>query len=151
MVTAVTLIAAAVLLYSAWPKPHEKECTENWGGESPLVVFGPQAKIMVTLDNFTLSWNVKTVYCQGLESFSAWKGAFLRDGQVLSPPRTLVENTIIPLGANVNLIVTDGDGNGKLTPGDTFFFYGMPMDHNWRFSLVWGADGSEIQSASWAT
>lgn len=136
MVVVVVIVAIiAVALIAGW-----------FGGSSkPTVSFSS-----VTTGGFgqnrTAIWVVTSVSQQN--SFSSYKVVLDRDATALGAAQTLVVNSILSLGANVNLIVIDTDTNGKLSVGDGFLAYGMTPGHSWNFRLLW-SDGSWIQSAEW--
>ncbi len=118
----------------------------------PVVTFASISKAGAPPSNNTVSFSVAGA-SEPISAFSSFKVQITKDGAPLSATaQTLYANQIITFGSStVRLIVRDLAGEGKLTGGDMFSIYGMGESHNWKFSLIWAADGSEIQSASWQT
>jgi hypothetical protein len=65
-------------------------------------------------------------------------------------PMTLQAGGIMYFGSNVSLIFTDIGGDGQLSSGDGFLFYGMGSG-SWALRLICGPDVLLIHSLSWDT
>ncbi len=118
----------------------------------PVVTFTSITKGGTPPNNHTASWTVAGA-SEPISYFSSFKVQITRDGSPLvGIAQTIRSNQIMTFGSStVELIVHDLAGEGRLTGGDTFLVYGMTETHNWKLSLIWSADGSEIGARSWAT
>ena len=133
----IVIIVLAVLWYAySASKP-----TEN----KPTISFG-DTTAGGNLDNVSATWDVPSLSRD--EGYSSYKASMYEDGTALGPVQTLAPNATISFTLNVTLIVTDEEGDGKLTAGDEFTVYGLTGMHSWRFALLW-SDGSEICSQTW--
>jgi len=101
-------------------------------------------------DNRTGNLIVVNVECPFNVGFDSYEVSIIMNGTSLGQI-TIAESTIMSFGPNVRLIVNDIDGSGKLSAGDKFLIYGMGELHHWVFNLIWAADGSWLNQASWYT
>lgn len=123
---------------------------DGGGATRPVVIFQAPAK-GGGASNYTTNISIAAA-SDPISTFSSFKGQVARDGVPLAPGgRMLHTGTLIAFGPNVTSMVGDLNGDGRLNPGDSFLIYGMTGVHAWRFSLIWGVDGSEIVSSTWST
>ena len=142
LMVAITVVLAAVLYVMV------SMFTNIQPETRPVVTFGPIKTEAPSLDNATASWELAGI-SKGDTLFSSYKVVILMDDAPLTTAQKLQQNTIIPSGGTVRLIVRDLGGEGYLSIGDRFLVYGMGPGHSWTFSLIWGNDNSEIQDQSW--
>lgn len=150
VVVEVIVVMAALTWYIAQLSPAEEECTCHGDPCIPLTFSSAYAS-GTPPSNHTASWMVAYISCPFISSFASFKAATFMNWTPLGSLTTIVANATLSFGTEVKVMVTDTDGNGKLTAGDRFFIYGMSEPRIWRFSLIWAADGSEIEAASWST
>jgi len=139
-----TVVVAAVLYIMV------SDIVDGVGSARPVVTF--QAPVEGGgASNYTATISVAAA-SDPISTFPGFKGQVARDGVPLAPGgRMLYTGTLIAFGPNVTLVVRDLNGDSRLNPGDSFLIYGMTGVHAWSFSLIWGADGSEIVSSTWST
>ncbi len=145
----VVVIVATLAWYLIQLSP-QVECTCP-GDPCVPVAFAPPSKSGTPPGNHTASWAVVHMECPFITSFASFEASIYMNGTPLGALRTIVANTTISFGTDAKLIVTDTDGNGKLTLGDRFLVYGMSEPRIWRFFLIWAVDTSELQEISWST
>jgi len=121
------------------------------GSTKPYLTFSAAISQGGADPNKTASFTVASSG-EPVSPFSSYKVQVLQDSATLATQAvTLTANTILSFGTStVKLKVSDLGGEGKLNAGDIFMVYGMSGSHNYRLSLLWAADGSEIQNAEWA-
>jgi flagellin-like protein len=82
-------------------------------------------------------------------AYSAYKIQVLKDGNPLAATaQTITQNIWITFGT-IKVKVTDVGGEGKLTGGDRFDVVGMTTGSTYVLSLIWAADGAELQTKTW--
>ena len=117
----------------------------------PVITFASLSKGGTPPTNHTATWSLAGA-SEPISVFAAFKVQITKDGSPLvATAQAMAANSKIVFGTTVTLIVRDLAGEGKLTGGDTFLVYGMGEPGSWKFSLIWSADGGELQSASWST
>ncbi len=101
--------------------------------------------------NYTVSWLVAWVQCPYIVSFDSFKISIYMNGTRLTEPKTIFANSTMLFGTDVKVIISDREGNGKLTPADRFLVYGMDGARTWVFNLIWAADESLLWNMGWST
>ena len=147
LMVAITVVLAAVLYVMV-----SGLLGGGTGGTKPVITFNANVPVEGTAPNRTATVTLAGVG-EPVSAFSAFKGQISKDGSTLvTTAVTLASNTVLSFGSTVKVIIRDLAGEGKLTQGDSIFVYsmgGVGFTGTFRFSLIWGNDGSEIQSASW--
>jgi hypothetical protein len=116
----------------------------------PLVTFTAPVKGGGTW-NYTVTFSVAGA-SEPTSTFASFRAQIQMDNTPLvATSQGLVANRIISFGTSVKLVVRDFAGDGNLNGQDSFLIYGMTVGHTWKFSLIWVADGGEVNSSNWST
>ncbi len=98
--------------------------------------------------NYSANWTV-TSASTPLFGIPAYYVEIYVDGN-LSGWENLSAGVILWLGPS-RMIVRSSGTHGLLDIGTSFLIYSLTAPHDWRLSLRWKMDGSEVLSASWST
>jgi len=139
---------AAVILTLPPQSPSELPCDRS---ETMPIDFSSVTKAGIPPFNNSASWDV-TCVSRRLASATSYEVRIHRSIDASwSSPQPLVFGTIVMLDQIARTIITDADGNGKLSVGDIFLVYGMEDHYYWKF-YVGSADHPEgLGAANWDT
>jgi flagellin-like protein len=146
LMVAITVVLAAVLYVMV-----SGILGGGTGSTKPYITFSASITQTGVSPTINATWTIASAG-DPISAFSAYKVQMLQDGSTLvATAQALVAGSTLSFGATVKLKVSDLGGEGKLTAGDIFLASGMSSGHLYKMSLIWGADGSEVQSAQWQT